>query len=97
MQPQQVLLGPFFDQRLDKGATIFINWTPAQILILKSNLTDSRRDSGNSVDDPLWVCDDSPKNVEKNHHTVYLILLGIISNIQMNLHYNLFDYRFLFL
>jgi hypothetical protein len=37
------------------------------------------------VDDPSWVCDDSPKNVEKNHHTVYLILLGIISNIQMNM------------
>jgi hypothetical protein len=64
MQPQQVLLGLFFDQRLDKGATIFINWTPAQISILKSNLTDSQRNSGNSVDDPSWVRDDSPKNVK---------------------------------
>lgn len=84
MQPQQVLSGLFYDQRLDKGATIFINWTPAQISILKSKLTDSRRNSENFVDDPSRVCDDSPKNVEKSHHTVYLILVGIISNIQMN-------------
>jgi hypothetical protein len=91
MQPQQVLLGPFFYQRLDKGAPIFINWTPAQILILKSNLNYPQGNSGNSVDDPSWVCDDSPKNVEKSSY--YLILLGIISNIQMNVSPGLADCR----
>jgi hypothetical protein len=72
MQPQQVLSGPFFDQRLEKGVTIFYKLDPC------ANFDSKIKSHGFSE---KWVCDDSPKNVEKFN---ILYILGIISNIQMN-------------